>query len=272
MKKIALFVVALALLVGAPAFSKTKKAKKTKNANPVEALKARGTFVLGLDDSFPPLGFRDDDNEIVGYDIDLAKEVAKRLGVNFKAQPIDWDAKEMELETGKIDCIWNGFTITDDRKAALSMTFAYLDNEQVVVVRKDSGIKTLADMKGKVIGIQSGSSAQDAVDDNPDFKKAIADLVPFKDNITALNDLKIGGVDGVVMDSVVANYSIAQTGEPFAVIEEALANEEYGIGFRKKETALRDEVEKILRDMAADGTIAAISTKWFGKDISVVAK
>ena len=272
MKKIALFVVALALLVGAPAFSKTKKAKKTKNANPVEALKARGTFVLGLDDSFPPLGFRDDDNEIVGYDIDLAKEVAKRLGVNFKAQPIDWDAKEMELETGKIDCIWNGFTITDDRKAALSMTFAYLDNEQVVVVRKDSGIKTLADMKGKVIGIQSGSSAQDAVDDNPGFKKSIADIVPFKDNITALNDLKIGGVDGVVMDSVVANYSIAQTGEPFAVIEEALANEEYGIGFRKKETALRDEVEKILRDMAADGTIAAISTKWFGKDISVVAK
>ena len=160
MKKIALLIVALALVVSAPAFSKTKKVKKTKNANPVEALKARGTFVLGLDDSFPPLGFRDDNNEIVGYDIDLAKEVAKRLGVNFKAQPIDWDAKEMELETGKIDCIWNGFTITEDRKAALSMTFAYLDNEQVVVVRKDSGIKTLADMKGKIIGIQSGSSAQ----------------------------------------------------------------------------------------------------------------
>ena len=178
----------------------------------------------------------------------------------------------MELETGKIDCIWNGFTITEDRKAALSMTFAYLDNEQVVVVRKDSGIKTLADMKGKVIGIQSGSSAQDAVDDNPDFKKGLADVVSFKDNITALNDLKIGGVDGVVMDSVVANYSITQTGEPFEVLTEALANEEYGIGFRRKETELRAEVEKILRAMAADGTIAAISVKWFGKDISVVGK
>ena len=272
MKKIALLIAALALLVSAPAFSKAKKVKKAKNVNPVEALKARGTFVLGLDDSFPPLGFRDDDNAIVGYDIDLAKEVAKRLGVNFKAQPIDWDAKEMELETGKIDCIWNGFTITEDRKTSLSMTFAYLDNEQVVVVRKDSGIKSLADMKGKIIGIQSGSSAQEALDDNAAFKKSLADIVSYKDNITALNDLKIGGVDGVVMDSVVANYSIKQTGEPFVVLEQALANEEYGIGFRKKETELRDEVEKILRAMAADGTIATISAKWFGKDISVVGK
>ena len=127
-------------------------------------------------------------------------------------------------------------------------------------------------MKGKIIGIQSGSSAQEALDDNADFKKALADIVSYKDNITALNDLKIGGVDGVVMDSVVANYSIAQTGEPFEVLEQALANEEYGIGFRRKETELRAEVEKILRAMAADGTIAAISVKWFGKDISVVGK
>ena len=271
MKKSLFLIITIALMIALPVSAKAKKtSKKTKNANAVEALKSRGTFVLGLDDSFPPLGFRDDNNEIVGYDIDLAKEVAKRLGVSFKAQPIDWDAKEMELETGKIDCIWNGFTITDDRKAALSMTFAYLDNEQVLVVRNDSGIKTLADMKGKVVGIQSGSSAQEALDDNAEFKKSLADVVSFKDNITALNDLKIGGVDGVVMDSVVANYSIAQTGEPFTVISKALANEEYGVGFRKKEPELRNEVEKILKEMAADGTIAKISTKWFGKDISVV--
>ena len=274
MKKFTFLLVAAALALSLPVYSKAKTTtKKTKKAaNAVEALKARGTFVLGLDDSFPPLGFRDDDNEIVGYDIDLAKEVAKRLGVNFKAQPIDWDAKEMELETGKIDCIWNGFTITEDRKAALSMTFAYLDNEQVLVVRNDSGITSLEDMKGKTIGIQSGSSAQEAIDDNPDFKNSLGDIIAFKDNITALNDLKIGGVDAVVMDSVVANYSIAQTGEPFTVISKPLANEEYGIGFRRKETVLRDEVEKILKEMAADGTVAEISTKWFGKDISVIGQ
>lgn len=246
--------------------------KTAKASDPVSALKGRGVFVLGLDDSFPPLGFRDDNNEIVGYDIDLGKEVAKRLGVTFKAQPIDWDAKEMELETGKIDCIWNGFTITDERKTALSMSNAYLNNEQVLVVRNDSGIKKLADMKGKVVGIQSGSSAQDALDENASFKSSLSDVIAFKENITALNDLKIGGVDGVVMDSVVANYAIAQTGEPFNVVSEALANEEYGIGFRKNEPALRDEVEKILKEMAADGTIAKISAKWFGKDISVIGK
>ena len=274
MKKIILITLMAAMAFSLPVFAKTKIKKSKKNAktvNAVQALKDRGTFVLGLDDSFPPLGFRDDNNEIVGYDIDLAKEVAKRLGVEFKAQPIDWDAKEMELETGRIDCIWNGFTITEDRKAALSMSFAYLNNEQVLVVRNDSGITSLEDMKGKVIGIQSGSSAQEALDDNAAFKKSLADVVSFKDNITALNDLKIGGVDGVVMDSVVANYSIAQTGEPFTVVSKALANEEYGIGFRKKEPELCAEVEKILKEMAADGTITAISLKWFGKDISVVS-
>ena len=248
--------------------------KKSEKKDAVSALVDRGTFVLGLDDSFPPLGYRNDNNEIVGYDIDLAKEVAKRLGVEFKAQPIDWGAKELELETGKIDCIWNGFTITEERKNALSFTFAYLNNEQVLVVRNDSGIKTLADMNGKKLGIQSGSSAQDAVDEeaNKAFKAGLKEIVPFKDNITALNDLKIGGVDGVVMDSIVANYSIAQTGEPFYVVSQALANEAYGIGFRKNEPELRDKVQEILLEMQKDGTVANISKAWFGKDVSVIGK
>lgn len=260
-----------AILAAASLFS-IVSCKKTEKKDGVTALKSRGTFVLGLDDSFPPLGYRDDSNEIVGYDIDLAKEVAKRLGVAFKAQPIDWDAKEMELETGKIDCIWNGFTVTEERKKALSFTFPYLNNEQVLVVRQDSGIKTLADMKGKTLGIQSGSSAQDAVDEevNKAFKAGLANIIAFKDNITALNDLKIGGVDGVVMDSIVANYSIAQTKEPFVVLSEALANEAYGIGFRKNEPELRDEVQKILLEMQKDGTVTKISEKWFGKDISAI--
>ena len=267
MKKITGFVLACAALM---AFAGCKKTKAS-NTNAVEALKARGTFVLGLDDSFPPLGFRDNDtNEITGYDIDLAKEVAKRLGVEFKAQPIDWDAKEMELETGKIDCIWNGFTITEERKAALSFTEAYLNNEQVLVVRANSGIKSLSDMKGKILGLQSGSSAQEAVDDNPSFSASIGKTIFFKDNITALNDLDIGGIDAVVMDSVVANYSIAQTKKPFVVVDEALANEGYGVGFRKNEPELRDKVWEILKEMTADGTVEAISNKWFGKNISVI--
>ena len=267
MKKI---IMAAVMLAAVFAVTGCKKSQKKTAGDAVAALKERGVFVLGLDDSFPPLGFRDDDNEITGYDIDLAKEVARRLGVEFRAQPIDWDAKEMELETGKIDCVWNGFTITEERKNALSFTEAYLNNDQVLVVRNDSGIKTLSDMKGKVVGIQSGSSAQEAVDENLAFAASLADTIMFKDNITALNDLDIGGVDGVVMDSVVANYSIAQTRKPFTVIDESLANEGYGIGFRKNEPELRDAVWNILKEMQKDGTVTAISQKWFGRDISTI--
>ena len=267
MKKI---ICAAMLAAAVLAMTGCKKSQKKEGEDAVSALKTRGVFVLGLDDSFPPLGFRSENNEVVGYDIDLAKEVAKRLGVDFRAQPIDWDAKEMELETGKIDCIWNGFTITEERKNALSFTEAYLNNDQVLVVRDDSGINSLSDMKGKTVGIQSGSSAQEAVDDNAAFSSSISNLIMFKDNITALNDLDIGGVDGVVMDSVVANYSIAQTKKPFKVIDESLANEGYGVGFRKNEPELRDAVWTILKEMQADGTVTAISQKWFGRNISAI--
>jgi polar amino acid transport system substrate-binding protein len=253
-------------------FTGCRKTGKTAGDSSLADIKSRGVFVLGLDDSFPPLGFRDGNNEIVGYDIDLAKEVAKRLGVKFKAQPIDWDAKEMELNTGKIDCIWNGFTMTKEREDALSFTRPYLNNEQVLVVRNDSGIKTLKDMEGKTVGLQSGSSAQVAVDGNASFAKSVKKQVMFKDNVTALNDLIIGGVDGVVMDSVVANYSIAATGKPFTVIDEPLSQEEYGVAFRKSDTALRDAVQKTLEDMQKDGTVTAVSIKWFGRDISVIGR
>ena len=270
MKKVSkVFLLAMLVLT---AFSSAFAAKKSKGDNSVEDLQKRKVFVLGLDDSFPPLGFRDEKNQIVGYDIDLAKEVAKRLGVKFKAQPIQWDAKEQELNTGKIDCIWNGFTITTERQQALSFTKAYLDNEQVVVVKANSGITKLSDLAGKKIGLQSGSSAQEAVEDSPAFKASVKSIVMFKDNLMALNDLEIGQVDGVVMDSIVANYSITTTKKPFTVVEEPLATEAYGIGFRKSDVKLRDKVQSILEEMQKDGTATAISTKWFGKDISAIGK
>lgn len=238
----------------------------------LDDLVSRGVFVLGLDDSFPPLGFRNADGEIVGYDIDLAKEVAKRLGVDFKAQPIDWGAKEMELNTGKIDCIWNGFTMTKEREEVLTFTKPYLKNAQVLVVRNDSGIRSLKDMAGKTIALQGGSSAQEAVDANKEFSRLLKEQVFLKDNVTALNDLDIRGVNGVVMDSVVANYSITATGKPFTVIDEALSYESYGIAFRKGNVALRDKVQSILEDMQRDGTVTAVSEKWFGRDVSVIGK
>lgn len=229
-------------------------------------------FVLGLDASFPPMGYTEADGTINGYDIDLAKEVCKRLGKEFVAKPINWDAKEMELSSGSIDCIWNGFTITEERKNAMSFTDAYLMNEQVLVVRKNSEIKSLADAAGKVIGTQAGSSGEEAINDNSDFASSVKSIVKYDDYLTALTDLEVGGVDGIVMDSIVADYQITTGKLPLVVIEEPLALEGYGIGFRKGDegAALRDKVWATLKEIAADGTLESIDVKWFGKKTSSI--
>jgi polar amino acid transport system substrate-binding protein len=240
--------------------------------NSLKSVKDKGQFVLGLDDSFPPMGYRNDNNEIVGYDIDLAKEATKRLGVKLVLQPIDWNAKEQELNTGKIDCIWNGFTITDERQKAMAFTKPYLKNAQVVVVRKDSGYTTLASLKGKEVGLQAGSSAADALEAAKDFRASLKSVIEFKDNLTALMDLEAKGVDAVVMDLIVANDNIKRSGKDYAILPESLAPEQYGVGFRKGDLALRDAIQSTLEAMAKDGTIAAITTKWFGSDISIVGK
>jgi len=269
MKKILLTAAAL-ILACSMVFAGGSKEPNADNS--LANIQKKGVFVLGLDDSFPPLGFRNEDNEIVGYDIDVAREVCRRLGVELKCQPIDWNSKEQELNTGKIDCIWNGFTITDERKEMLTMSAAYLANAQVVVTRTADGYAALADFAGKKIGLQAGSSAADAVEDSPEFKKSLKQIVEFKDNLTALMDLEIGGVDGVVMDVVVANYSIATTGKPFTVVAESLSPEEYGIGFRKTDAKLCAAVTEALEAMVADGTMAQIDDKWFGTSVSMIGK
>ncbi len=226
----------------------------------------KGTLVLGLDDSFPPMGYRDENNEIVGYDIDLATEVCKRLGVELKLQPIDWTAKENELNTKKIDCIWNGMSIDDERKQNMTLSIPYLDNSMAFVVKNDSGIKTLADMAGKKLALQSGSTAATALDEAADFKATLGEVVGLKDNMTALMDLEMGGVDVVLMDDVVANYYIATNNKPFELLEETLSTEEYAVGFRKGDEALANAVNEALQEMAKDGKLNEITQKWFGKD------
>jgi polar amino acid transport system substrate-binding protein len=238
----------------------------------LSAVKQKGKLVLGLDDSFPPMGFRNEDNQIVGYDIDVAKEVAKRLGVQLQPQAIDWNAKEQELNTGKIDCIWNGFTITEERKQAMLFTRPYLRNAQVVVVKKGAPYATLASLKGKKVGLQAGSSAAGALEGAKDFRASLKQVVEFKDNLTALMDLQARGVDAVVMDLIVAEDNIKRSGKPYSVLGESLAPEVFGVGFRKSDVALRDAVQGALEAMAKDGALARVTTKWFGSDISVVGK
>ena len=247
-------------------------AKESGVDNSLEYIKGKGNLVLGLDDSFPPMGYRDENNEIVGFDIDVAKEVCKRMGIKLELQPIDWNAKEQELATKQIDCIWNGFTVTEERKKSLTFSDAYVNNAQVLIVLNDSSYKTLADLKGKTVGLQAGSSAADALNDSPDFKATLKGVVELKDNLTALMDLQTGGCDAVLMDLLVANYAIKQSAKPMRILDEGLANEEYAVGFRFGEKALADEVTNTMKAMAADGTMAKIATEWFGADITVIGK
>ncbi|NLC52708.1 MAG: amino acid ABC transporter substrate-binding protein [Firmicutes bacterium] len=235
-----------------------------------ENVMKKGVFVLGLDDSFPPMGFRDEKGQIVGFDIDVAKEVCNRLGIDLKLQPINWDAKEQELNTKNIDCIWNGLTITPERQRNILFTKPYMDNRQVVIVRGDSGIASLSALAGKTLGLQAGSSAKDALNSAPDFEASLGSVIEFDENMTALMDLELGGLDAVLMDEIVARYYIQQKDKNFFVLDEALASEEYGIGFRKSDRELMEKFQDTLIAMAKDGTLAAISEKWFGEDITVI--
>lgn len=222
-------------------------------------------LVIGIDDKFAPMGFRDDKNEIVGFDIDYAKAAAAKMGMTPQFQPIDWKTKESELSSGRIDLIWNGYTITDERKGKVLFTKPYLKNSQVVVTLAKSNLSKLDELSGKVVGLQSLSSAADALNDNP-IKSKIKNVTEYADNVLALSDLKIGRVDAVVIDEVVIKYYMSKEPGTFKLMNESLAPEEYGIGVKKGNEALLQKLQKALDDMNQDGTAAKISQQWFGED------
>ncbi len=238
-------------------------------AKAVEA--AGGTLIVGFDQDFPPMGFVGDDGEFTGFDLALAKEVADRLGLEYKPQPIAWDAKDMELETGNIDCIWNGFTMTG-REEDYTWTEPYMANTQVFVVASDSGIATKEDLAGKVVEVQADSSAEAALKEDPDLTATFGQLLTTADYNTAFMDLEQGAVDAIAMDVIVAGYQIKQRNADFVILDDTLAEEEYGVGFKKGNEELRDKVQTTLEEMAADGTLAKISEEWFGKDVTTIGK
>lgn len=235
------------------------------------AADAGGTLIVGFDQDFPPMGFIGNDGEFTGFDLELAQEVAKRLGLEYKPQPIAWDAKDMELEAGNIDCIWNGFTMTG-REDDYAWTEAYMANTQVFVVAKDSGIASQADLAGKVVECQVDSSAEAALKEVPDLTATFKDLLTTADYNTAFMDLEQGAVDAIAMDVIVAGYQIQQRNADFVILDDSLSAEEYGVGFKKDNTELRDKVQKTLEEMAADGTLKGISEKWFGEDVTTIGK
>lgn len=230
-----------------------------------------GTLIVGFDQDFPPMGFVGDDGEYTGFDLELAQEVAKRLGLEYKAQPIAWDSKDMELESCNIDCIWNGFTMTG-REDDYTWTEPYMANQQVFVVANDSDINSQADLAGKIVEVQADSSAEAALKEAPELTATFKELLTTADYNTAFMDLEQGAVDAIAMDVIVAGYQIQQRNADFKILDDSLSEEEYGVGFKKGNTELRDKVQSTLEEMAEDGTLQEVSEKWFSKDVTTVGK
>ena len=233
MKKIA----AVALLtLGAVLAGCSKQEPAAPAATPAPAAVTK--IVVGLDDNFPPMGFRNEKNELIGFDIDMAKEAAKRLGLEVEFKPIDWSAKEAELSGKRVDALWNGLTITEERKQNILFTAPYMENHQIIVVAANSAIKTKADLAGKVVGAQEGSSAVDAIKKDEAVFKSFKDIKTFGDNVTALMDLTTGRLDAVVVDEVVGRYYVAKKPDVYAVLDDHFGTEDYGVGLRKDDTDL----------------------------------
>lgn len=247
------------LLVACGGNEETSSEEATPDQNDEDLL------VIGVDDKFAPMGFRDEDNELVGFDIDYARAAAEYMGVEVKFQPIDWKTKENELSSDRIDLIWNGYTITPEREEKVDFTKPYLENDQVVVVLEDSEVESLEDLAGEVVGLQALSSAMDALESHPIFDE-IGEITEFADNVLALSDLKSGRVEAVVIDEVVINYYMSKEEDTFRLLDESLAPEQYGVGVKKGNTELLEKLQAALDEMNEDGTAAEISEKWFGED------
>lgn len=225
-------------------------------------------IIVGLDDTFAPMGFRDENGELTGVDVELANAVSEELGIPFEFQPIDWSMKETELNNGTVDLLWNGYSITEERKQVVSFTDPYLENKQIVVTMADSDINSIADLAGKTVAAQDMSSAVDAIEGKPEVKDTFAELVTFETNDQCLRDLEAGRSDAVVADEVLVKYYISQKGaEKYKILDEDFGEEEYGIGARKDDTALVEAINGAMDALKEGGTTKAIGEKWFGDDI-----
>ncbi|AYD41056.1 amino acid ABC transporter substrate-binding protein [Clostridium fermenticellae] len=259
--------VTLTLFIFSILFAGCTTTNQSKDAS-WDDIKQKGQFVVGLDDSFPPMGFKDDKGQIVGFDIDLAKEAAKRMGVKVVFKPVQWDGVLLSLKNKDIDVIWNGLTITDKRKQQIAFSKPYLQNKQIIVVKNDSTIKNKKDLAQKKVGLQLGSSSETALKADNTTLKSLKEVKKYSDNTEALMDLKDGRVDAVVADEVVARYYINKTKGVYKVLNDDFKKEEYGVGIRKTDISFKEKLDKALDDMKKDGTVNKISQKWFGESVT----
>ena len=256
-------------MIGCGSTSKSGSASSKENT---ESTLDKDELVIGLDDTFVPMGFKDESGELCGFDVELAKAVGEKLNKKIKFQAIDWSMKETELSGGNIDLIWNGYSINDERKEKVEFSKAYLNNTQIIVTLADSNINSKADLKGKKVGAQNQSTAVDAVEAEKNVMDTFdgGKLVTFEDNNQALMDLEAGRLDAIVVDEILARYYIKQRGEEkYKILTENFGDEQYGVGIRKGDTDFVEAFNKALDEVIADGTAGEISKKWFDEDIVI---
>ncbi|WP_297207404.1 amino acid ABC transporter substrate-binding protein [uncultured Brachyspira sp.] len=271
MKRIFLLLFIAAMIIvscGSNNTANDQASEETSQAdNSLQKVKDAGKLVLGLDDTFAPMGFRDENGNVVGFDIDLASEVAYRMGVDLEIKPIEWSSSILSLNKGDVDVLWNGVTINDARKEQINFSKPYLNNRLVIVKSiDDNTINSKDDLAGKILGVQVGSN-DEALTADPSSKNA-KEIRRYDVNVNAFLDLQAKRIDAVIIDEVAAQYYISEKKAPFVVVENSPLTEElYGVGFRKSDGKLLAEVDRILDEMKSDGKAAEISQKWFAKDI-----
>lgn len=223
-------------------------------------------ITIGMDDSFPPMEFRDKNNNLIGFDIDVANEISKRLNVKIEFKPTDWGGVIQSLKSKRFDIILSALSVTDERKKEIDFSNPYILEKQVLVVKKDNTtIKSAEDLKGKIVGVQLGSTSENAL---KPFVANVKEVKKYDKNTEALQDLAIGRTEVVVVDELVARYYIKEHSEKYKILEKDLGSEPIAVGFRKDDTELKEKFNKVIDEMQKDGTMAKISSKWFGENIT----
>lgn len=225
-------------------------------------------MVIGLDDNFAPMGFRNENNEIVGYDIDLAKEACKRAGLEVEFKPIDWASKEAEMKGKRIDAIWNCFTVNEERKQTYTLSDAYMVNSQLVVVPSSSDVQKVANLKGKVLAVQDDSTGAYILDKDDNLRTSLKDYRKYPDFAAVFMDMDAGRVDAMVVDAVLARYYMKLNPGKYRALDESMGDEVVAVAFRKDDKDFCPKINKALAEMKKDGTAKKISEKWMGVDIT----
>ncbi|NSC47505.1 amino acid ABC transporter substrate-binding protein [Mediterraneibacter gnavus] len=264
-KKLALILAGTAMAAMVLAGCGDKNNASGEDVKTAESVEDKKTFTVGFDAEYPPYGYMDENGEYTGFDLELAEAVCKLEGWELVKKPLNWDSKDMELNSGSIDCIWNGFTM-NGREDDYTFSTPYVDNSQVIVVAEKSGIDTLEDLAGKTVGVQAASAALDLLQSEEGGQKKLADtfgaLNEFADYNTAFTELQAGALDALAIDVGVANYQIKSRGDGYKILDETLNTEQYAIGFKKGNQELCDVVNADLKKLTEDGTVAKLAEKY----------